>query len=403
MSETVTFGGLLRQHRLAASLSQVMLAERARLSVSAVAALERGRRIAPRPATVAFLAEALGLGPVARAAFIRAAAGAQVSHTGGLPLPRNLTGVSATRRNLSAAQTQLLRVELATASPAEPRDPALIAARLRQSTPSPVLVGSDDDLTALERTLPKRVVRHAERAPAGRRHNLPAPHRSLIGREGNAATVRDLVTHARGRLVTLTGAGGCGKTQLALKVATDLVNAFEDGVWFVDLASLHVPDLVPCAVAAVLGPRGRSGQSVEDTLLDYLTDRNVLLVLDNCEHLIDVCASLADRVLSECPQVRLLATSREPLRIQREITWRVPSLALPDDRRTTSVDELAQSPSVQLFMERAKAVEPAFVLTARNAPTIGQICRRLDGLPLGIELAAARLRALGVDQILERL
>jgi len=160
---------------------------------------------------------------------------------------------------------------------------------------------------------------------------------------------------------------------------------------------------MPFAVAAVLRRLERPGEALLDTLVSYLRDRELLLVLDNCEHLIDACANLADRVLSGCPKVRLLATSREQLRIGGEATWRVPSLALPDYQRATSVDELARSPAVQLFVERARAVQPGFVLTAGNAPTIGQICRRLDGLPLGIELAAARLRALGLDQILDRL
>jgi len=164
--------------------------------------------------------------------------------------------------------------------------------------------------------------------------------------------VRDLVLQAPGRLVTLTGTGGCGKTQLALLAAAGLSKQFAEGVWLVKLAPVRAAHLVPDAVAAVLGRHERSGQALLDTLLAYLEDRELLLVLDNCEHLIDACARLAERVLSSGPRVRLLATSREPLRIQGEITWRVPSLALPDQRRAMSVEELARSPAVQLFVAR---------------------------------------------------
>ncbi|MBV9354982.1 MAG: LuxR family transcriptional regulator, partial [Chloroflexi bacterium] len=208
---------------------------------------------------------------------------------------------------------------------------------------------------------------------------------------------------APGRLVTLTGTGGCGKTQLALRVAADLVDTFDHGVWFVDLAPVRVPRLVGYAVAAALGRGGRTGKAVEDALVEYLAYRDVLLVLDNCEHLVDGCASLAERLLSACPQVRLLATSRERLRIAGETAWRVPSLASPDARAALTPMELLAYPAVQLFVERALAVQADFVLGSANAASVAALCARLEGLPLALELAAARLPALSLREMLERL
>lgn len=235
-----------------------------------------------------------------------------------------------------------------------------------------------------------------------KRHNLSVQRTRLIGREHDEATVRRVLLDSDGRMVTLIGAGGCGKTRLALAVAADLVDDFADGVWLVELAPLADPTLIPQAVATALGVREQPAKPIMDTLLVSMKSRQLLLVLDNCEHLVEACAHLADSVVGGCLNVRLLATSREPLRVQGEMTWRVPSLGVPDLTQTHTLDELASSPAVQLFMDRAKAVRPAFVLN-ENAPTVVQICRYLDGLPLGIELAAAQLRALGVEQILERL
>jgi predicted ATPase len=238
-----------------------------------------------------------------------------------------------------------------------------------------------------------------------RLHNLPAPHTHLVGREQDSASVRDLVLQAPGRLVTLTGTGGCGKTQLALQVAAGLVDTFPDGVWLVDLASLQAPHLVPFAVAAVFERRESAGEAITDSLVAYLESRRALLVLDNCEHLIDACADLAERLLAGCPGVRLLATSRERLRIAGETSWRVPSLRGPDPQASTAAAtaDLLHYPAVQLFVERAQAVRPDFVLGPAAASTMAAICARLEGLPLALELAAARVSTLGLVEILERL
>jgi predicted ATPase/DNA-binding CsgD family transcriptional regulator len=234
-------------------------------------------------------------------------------------------------------------------------------------------------------------------------HNLPTHATALVGRDREVANLRQLVLSDDGRLITLTGVGGCGKTRLALGVASSLIGSFKDGAWMVELASLADPLLVHQAVASVLGVREQSDRSLLDVLVAYLARRQVLLVLDNCEHLVKVCAELADTLLHGCPGVRLLATSREALHIPGERAWRVPSLAIPDPRSIVRPDELVRYSAAQLFVERAQAVQSNFGVTPRSAPVLVAICARLEGLPLAIELAAAWVRALGVEQILERL
>src|SRR5712691_4755035 len=241
------------------------------------------------------------------------------------------------------------------------------------------------------------------RTGARERHILPVPRSRLIGREHDAAAVRQALLESEGHLVTLTGAGGCGKTRLALQVAADLVDAYPDGVWLVELAPLADPTLVPEAVAAAFGMHHQPGRPIVDTLMARLKQRQLLLVLDNCEHLVEACARLADTVLSTCGGVRLLTTSREALRLDSEIVWRVPSLAVPDLGPTLNLSEVSRSPAVRLFVERARAVERGFELTSENARAVVQICARLDGLPLALELAAARVRVLSVGQIAQRL
>ncbi len=247
--------------------------------------------------------------------------------------------------------------------------------------------------------------------------NLPAQVTSFIGRERELAEVERLLTAApraaggAPRLLILTGPGGCGKTRLAFQAAGGLVDEFADGVWLVELAALADPALVPQAVAAVLDVRELPDRPLTKTLADYLRPKRLLLILDNCEHLVAACARLAEVLLRACPDLRILATSREALGIAGETVWPVPSLSLPDPAAACgypapgppSLERLARSEAVRLFSERAAAVLPAFALTDRNALAVAQVCRRLDGIPLAIELAAARVKVLTVEQIAVRL
>lgn len=232
-------------------------------------------------------------------------------------------------------------------------------------------------------------------------NNLPIQLTSFIGREQEKAEVKRLLSTTR--LLTLAGAGGAGKTRLALQVAADLVDAFSDGVWLVELASLADPALVPQAVAAALGMREQPGRTILTTLTEYLQPRHLLLVLDNCEHLAAACAQLTDALLRTAPTLQILATSRELLGITGETAWRVPSLSLPDSRRLPPPERLREYEAVRLFTDRAAAVLPDFLLTHRNALVVAQVCQSLDGIPLAIELAAARVRVLSVEQIAQRL
>ncbi|MGH3146447.1 MAG: ATP-binding protein, partial [Rubrobacter sp.] len=243
--------------------------------------------------------------------------------------------------------------------------------------------------------------------PGGRRHaasppnNLPSELSSFVGREKELAEVGRLLGDTR--LLTLTGPGGCGKTRLAVEAAGELVEGFEDGVWQVELASLADPALVPRAVASTLGVREGPDRPLTAILSEHLRARELLLVLDNCEHLIEACADLSEALLRSCPGLRVLATSREALGIVGEVAWPVPSLSLPDLRRLPEVEGLARYESARLFVERAAAVKPDFALTERNAASVAQVCYRLDGIPLALELAAARAKVLPVEQISVRL
>ena len=240
-------------------------------------------------------------------------------------------------------------------------------------------------------------------SPSPPRHNLPIHLTSFIGREKEMAEVKRLL--AATRLLTLTGPGGTGKTRLSLHVAADLLETFPDGVWLVELAPLSDPALVPQTVASTLGVREESGRPIVAALTDYLRAKRLLLILDNCEHLIEACAQLADTLLRACPELRLLPSSREALGIAGETAFRVPSLSLPPlgPRQTPTVETLTTYEAVRLFIDRALAVKPDFQMTDANAPAIAQICHRLDGVPLAIELAAARVRAMTVEQIAARL
>jgi predicted ATPase/class 3 adenylate cyclase/DNA-binding NarL/FixJ family response regulator len=233
-------------------------------------------------------------------------------------------------------------------------------------------------------------------------HNLPIQLTSFVGRERELTEIKQLLTTTR--LLTLTGAGGAGKTRLSLQVAADLVEEYKNGVWFIELAPLSDPALVPGATATALGVREQPGQPILDSLVDFSRGQEILLVLDNCEHLIEHCARLADTLLRACPNLKILATSREALGIAGETTWIVPSLSLPDvlQPRPTFSD-MSQYEAVQLFSARAVAVQPSFKLTELNASAVVQICQRLDGIPLAIELAAARVKVLQTAEIAARL
>lgn len=234
-----------------------------------------------------------------------------------------------------------------------------------------------------------------------RPNNLPIQLTSFIGREREIAQVRGFLS--RIRLLTLTGTGGVGKTRLAFQVAAETLEDFPDGVWVVDLAPLADPALVPQGVASVLSVVEQPGRPLSDTLVDALRHKSLLLVLNNCEHLQSACADLTADLLGECQHMRVLATSRIPLGVPGKTLWRVPSLSFPDAGRLPSLEYVQQYEAVRLFVERARASEPTFVLTSDNAPAIVQVCQRLDGIPLAIELAAPRVRVLAVEQIAARL
>jgi class 3 adenylate cyclase len=209
--------------------------------------------------------------------------------------------------------------------------------------------------------------------------NLPVQLSSFIGRKAEMSGIREAL--ADNRLVTLTGAGGAGKTRLAIQVAAEMATEFADGVWYVDLAPITDPEVVPVTAARALGLPDQPGRQTMDVVLRFMRDRRMLILLDNCEHLLDSSSELVIALLGACPALTVLATSREPIGVTGEVSWRVPSLSLADE-------------ALELFGDRARRTRPEFRITPENTETVTEICRRLDGLPLAIELAAARVRAL---------
>jgi len=327
-AETESFGDLLRRVRLAASLSQEALAERAGLSAAAIAALERGRRTAPRAETARLLTDALGLSAEQRVAFLASA-------------------------NRVAASTP----------------------------PAP--------------TLP--VVETIPPAP-------PLSPTRLIGREHEEAAVQHLLAPEHGvgaRLVTLLGPGGVGKTRLALQVAAGLRERYADGVVFVDLSPIREPDLVPVAIAAALGIAQTDRESPLDLIVKHAAGKHLLLLLDNFEQVIEA-AIVVSAMLAAGSRLGCLVTSRSALRLRGEQQFIVPPLAVPDPSQTSD-QGLSSTPAVQLFVARARAIDPGFAPDAGATRTIAEICRWLDGLPLAIELAAARIRLLPPAALLTRL
>ena len=234
-----------------------------------------------------------------------------------------------------------------------------------------------------------------------RRHNLPTRLTSFVGREAALADAMHLLEESR--LVTLVGSGGIGKTRLALRIATVLVDVYPHGAWLVELAPVADPLLVPLTVAAALGVHEQPGRPMFVTLAEHLAARHVLLILDNCEHLVPACAELSETLLRACPSLRILATSRQALGIDGETVLPVPSLSLPEASSPPEVERLAQYEAVHLFVDRATAAVPHFRLSEPNVALIADICRQLDGVPLAIELAATRLKLLGVEQLAARL
>jgi predicted ATPase/transcriptional regulator with XRE-family HTH domain len=343
------FASLLRQYRLQAGLTQEALAERAHVSRGAVSALERGERLAPRKDTVALLATALKLTGAERATLLAAVASPHHARSG--PSPAS--------------------------SP-----PVFPVAR------------PDPFLSAL---------------PASR---LPEPPTPLVGREEEVARASALLAHEKARLLTLTGPGGVGKTRLALAVAMACREFFADGVVVVPLASLNQPALLAPTLARVIGASMEGDQQPEEAVIGRLRDKHALLMLDNLERLLPAAPFLAD-LLAACPRLAILATSRALLQIRGEQTLPVSPLALPpasafpvtSDRAPTpqEVAALAVSPAMTLFVQRAQAVRPDFTLTAENVVDVARICQRLDGLPLALELAAARIRLLPPHALLTRL
>jgi predicted ATPase/class 3 adenylate cyclase len=514
-SERLEFGEVLRRYRLAAGLTQELLAEQAGLSARGVQDLERGVRQAPYAATVRRLAEALGLTETERATLQVAARRPASDHppvttTAAAALPSGLVTFLFTDIESSTRLWQQCRE---TMGPALARHDELIEGLVAQhrgtvvrprgegdsrfavfarasdavaagcaiqlalvhepwNLPDPMHVriaihtGEADQRQgdyygpAVNRCARLRAVAHGgqvlisavtadlvrealaaevtlrdlgehqlkdlERSERiwqlvhpqlptefpvlltarSSRHNLPSQLTSFIGREQELAEVSRLVS--ADRLVTLTGVGGAGKTRLALEAASALRERYGDGVWFVDLAPLADALLVPRSIAIAIGIHDAPGRSIHEVLIEYLRDRTVLLLVDNCEHLAGACAEIIDALLHSCARLRVLATSREPLGVAGEALWQVPPLSFPESKPLTEpgddqISGMLQFEAVRLFVDRARLVVPSFALTERRVAPVAQICKRLDGMPLAIELAAACLPTLSVSQIANRL
>lgn len=254
-----------------------------------------------------------------------------------------------------------------------------------------------ENLTISRTLITREISEREESIPT----NLPIQLTTFVGRQAEIGEITELLS-GNSRLVTLTGPGGMGKTRLALQTAIGCSDLYPDGIWFVDLTPLSTPELIPQIVASALGITEKGGQPVEQTVLEHLRSRNLLIVVDNCEHLILPAAQLVEKLLRSCAHVQVLATSREPLNVPGEIILRVPPLSVPEVK-VIARQSIMGHEAVQLFIERARSIESRFIATDANIPTIARICQQLDGMPLAIELAAARIRVLSLSQIEERL
>lgn len=235
----------------------------------------------------------------------------------------------------------------------------------------------------------------------GQGGTLPVDLTSFLGRQRERAEVRRLLT--AGREVTLTGPGGVGKTRLAVRVAADVQRVFQGRVWFVGLAELREPDLLGLTVATALGLHDQSARAPTETISEHIGTEPALLVLDNCEHLVDECAEFIAAVLHACGELRVLATSRQSLGLLGEQAFPVAALPVPEPEQGSSPDSVAHYDSVRLFADRAAAVDPQFAITSDNCQAVARICHDLDGIPLAIELAAVRMRTLSLEQIMQGL
>ena len=237
--------------------------------------------------------------------------------------------------------------------------------------------------------------------PRTRSGNLPAEATTFVGRRRELGEIRTKLTTAR--LVSLVGPGGVGKTRLGIRAATDLARGFADGAWLVELGEVSDAALVPDAVLAALDLRDQASATPMEILVAYLRTRRLLLLLDNCEHLLEAAAQLVNEILRAAPDVRVITTTREPLQVPGEYVVPVPPLELPSTDGAEPLAQLRQNEAIMLFTERAAAASGAFELSTSNQAAVVAVCRRLDGLPLAIELAAVRTRVLSVEQILDRL
>ena len=314
------------------------------------------------------------------------------------------------QRRMALRQYERLRAALARELEVEPSDESrqlyreILEGRLRPAAPTIALSaatsrgvgpGSPRDLLESSRPLAHRTVGRR------RRHNLPVQLSSFVGRDREMREIERLL--ASSRALTLTGPGGAGKTRLAIEVAASQISVYQDGVWLVELAAVGEPMLVVQAIADVFDIREQHAASLVELVIRHIHDRRLLLLLDNCEHLVEACASTAQALLAGCPNLRIMTTSRQSLRIPGEVVFRVPSLPVPDPDAVMDPAELAPIDSVRLFVERAQAIVPTFSLTARNAAAVARLCHHLDGLPLAIELAASRVAVLPVTAIADRL